>query len=231
MRACARRSSPRWSPGLPDAAEAAPPPLAGYSVREAAKDLLAGAFRARHPARRRGPTPLGWGWQAGLVGLSGLASGVDIYLREPFQPSDVPPDWAGWLPLLNIVGNPAISVFVSLLCWLLMIGGGKLLFRGRLDSRDLGSGLALGWWSATLPVLGAIALGLALALKSDTIALMVAVLVTAHIVPSLAESCGLTIGQGFGVVFLGPLALILLAVAILVGFGFLGKLAGIRLLP
>lgn len=231
MRACARRSSRRWSPGLPDAAEAAAPRVAGYSFREAGEDLVAGAFRARRPARRRESRPLGWGWQAGLVGLAGLASGVDIYLREPFQPSDVPADWAGWLPLLNIVGNPAISILVSLLCWLLMIGGGKLLFLGRFAARDLGSGLALGWWSATLPILGAIAAGLAFGLKSDTIALLVTVLVTAHIVPSLAETCDITIGRAFGIALLGPLALILLAVAGAVGFGFLGKLAGARFVP
>lgn len=211
-----------------DAGLLPPEPASGYSPRAALDDLLGGAFRGRLPPRRRGPDPLPWGWQAGLVALSGFVSGIDIYLREPFRPSDIPAEAAAWLPLLNIVGNPAISILVSILAWLLMIGGGKAIFLGRLEMRRLGSGLAFGWWSATLPMLGAIVLGMSLGWASDTIAIIVAVLVTAHIVPSVAEACGFSIAQGFGVTILGPLAMILLAGAILLAFGFSAKLLGFR---
>ncbi|TDR88240.1 hypothetical protein [Enterovirga rhinocerotis] len=203
-------------------------PASGYSPRAALADLVDGAFRARRLPRRRGSEPLGWGWQAAMVALAGFVSGIDVYVREPFRASDLPPGAEGWLPLLNVVGNPAIAILVSLAVWLLMIGGGRVISFGRYDARRLGSGLAFGWWAATLPILGAIALGMAVGFASDTIAIVVAFLVTAHMIPSVAEACDLSIAQAFGVTILGPLALILLVVLGLLAFGFSAKLLGMR---
>lgn len=220
-----------WRRGLPDVAETSLPALAaGYSPKQAAHDLVAGAFRSRQPPRRREDVPLGWWWQALLVVLAGFVAGIDVYLREPFKASDLPPDMAGWLPFFNFVGNPAISILVALLCWLFGMAGGRLISFGRFSLREVGSGLAFGWWSATLPILGAIVLGMALGLKSDTIATIVIFLVTLHLVPSVAESCGISISHSFAVIALGPLVLLLLVGLGLLAFGFSGKLMGFGLI-
>lgn len=215
---------------MPDAVEAAAPaPGAGYSLTRAADDLIGGAFRPRLPPRRQGSEPLGWGRQAVLVAGAGFVGGIDVYVREPFKPVDVPAEWVGWLPLLNVVGNPAIAILVSLVTWLVSVAGGRLIAFGRFGARQLASGLAFGWWSATLPVLAAIALGMASGLKSDVIALVVVFLLTIHMVPSVAETSDLTIGQACAVVLLGPIAAVIVIVLALLGFGFTEKLIGIRL--
>ena len=217
---------------MADAADAAVPAApAGYSLRDAAEDLVGGAFRPRRPPGRLWPSSLGWGRQAALVAVAGFVQGIDVYLREPFTASDLPPALVGWLPALNILGNPAISILVSLASWLLMVGGGRTIAFRRFTARHLGSGLAFGWWSATLPTLAAIVIGLILGLKSDTIAFVIAFLVTLHLVPSVAESCDLSVGHAFWVIVLGPLAAILAVVVSLLGFGFAEKLIGFRLLP
>lgn len=214
---------------MPAAAEAVVHAPSGYSPGDAAEDLIGGALRPRHPPRRNGPEPLGWGWQVVLVSLAGFVSGIDVYVREPFKPADLPAEWLGWLPLLNVLGNPALAVLVSLFVWLLSVAGGRLIALDRFGTRQLASGLAFGWWAATLPMLGAIALGMASGLKSDVIALVVVFLLIIHMVPSVAEACSLTIPRACAVVLLGPLAAILLVVASLLALGFAEKLVGMRL--
>lgn len=214
---------------MPDGAENPPAvSVAGYSVNEAITDLVEGAFRSRRPPRRHGVEPLGWGWQVALVAIVGLVAGIAVYLREPFKAKDLPADMAGWLPLLNIVGNPLISILVALVTWLAIIAGGRVISFGRFGMRDIGSGVAFGWWSATLPILAAIVVGLPLGLSTETIVTIVTFLIVLHLVPSIAQACGISIGRAFSVIVLGPLTLVLIVGLCLLAFGFTEKLLCIR---
>ena len=230
MRACGTRSSRVSRPGLPDVAEVPPPAvsIAGYSANEAMSDLVGGAFRSRRPPRRYGVEPLGWGWQLALVGVAGFVSGIAVYLREPFKAKDLPADMSAWLPALNFVGNPAISILVALATWFAIILGGRVISFGRFGFQDIGSGVAFGWWSATLPMLAATFVGLPLGVPTEAIVTIVTFLIVLHVVPSIAEACDISIGRAFSVLVLGPIALVLIVGACLLAFGFSEKLLGIR---
>lgn len=229
MKVCARRSSRASRPGLPDGIEVqSAAPVVGYSTAEAIQDLVGGAFRSRRPPRRHGVEPLAWRWQLVLVAIAGFVAGIAIYFREPFKASDLPRDMVAWLPAFNFIGNPLISILIALGTWVAIVMGGRVISFGRFGFQDIGSGVAFGWWSAMLPVFGAIALGLPLGVPTEAIALVVTLLIFLHLVPSLAEACDISIGRAFSVIVLGPIALLLIVALCLLAFGFSEKLLGFR---
>lgn len=211
---------------MPPDAEAVSPP--GYSGAQAVLDLLGGARYARRPVRRRAGAPVPWGWLALLTVLSGLAWGLDIYLREPFRADELPAEWRSHLWLANTILLPLMSIAGFALSAGLFVLGARILLGGRASTHRLATAIVLGGWSAVLPMLLVAGIGGGVGIPTDLVATVNACVLLGYIAPSLAETAGVSVGRALGSVVLGLLFLTLLLVAAALAFGFGAKIAGFR---
>lgn len=201
--------------------------MAGYSLHAAAEDLLGGALAPRRPAWRRGPAALGTGWSLVLLALSGLATSLDTFVREPIRAEDLPETWRDSLPVLNATVLPLAAMAFGILGYAVSAVGAWLLLRRRMTFGAVSAAVVFGFWSSVLPSVAVIALALAAGLSNDAISLLVALVITVHVVPSLAEMGHLGIGRAFLAYLFGPLLLAVALFLIVLAAGFIAKGVGV----